>query len=343
MRQLNGALIGCGFFAQNHLHGWRQVEGASIVALCDTYQARLEATGRAFGIERLYTDAREMFTAESLDFVDIATTVPTHRALVELAARRGVPAICQKPFATNLEDARAMVSACRDAGVPLMVHENFRWQTPIRKVQAVVASGEIGEPFWGRASFRSGYDVYSGQPYLATDERFIIQDLGIHILDIARFLFGDVRRLSATTQRVNPGIRGEDVATILLAHRSGATSVVDCSYASMLEEELFPQTLIEVDGTRGTLRLGPNYRMTVTAGGTTRHEDVSPPLLPWAQRPWHNIQESVANIQAHWAECLRNGATPETSGDDNLKTLGLVYAAYDSAAAGEKTIGFDAE
>ena len=338
MRQLSGALIGCGFFAQNHLHGWREVEGASIVALCDTYQARLEATGRAFGIDRLYSDAREMFAAEALDFVDIATTVATHRALVELAAGNHVAAICQKPFATNLDDAQAMVAACRDAGVALMVHENFRWQTPIRKVQAVVASGEIGEPFWGRVSFRSAYDVYSGQPYLATDERFIIQDLGIHILDIARFLFGDARRVSATTQRVNPAIRGEDVATMLLGHQSGATSVVDCSYATKLEEELFPQTLIEIDGTKGSLRLGPNYRMTVTAGGATRHEDVSPPLLPWAQRPWHNIQESVRNIQAHWAECLRSAATPETSGDDNMKTLELVYAAYDSAAAGQKTI-----
>ena len=96
-----------------------------------------------------------------------------------------------------------------------------------------------------------------------------------------------------------------------------------------------------MDGTRGTLRLGANYRMTVTSQGGTRHEDVSPPPLAWAQRPRHNIQESVRNIQAHWAECLRSGAAPETSGDDNLKTLELVYAAYESAAAGQRTVEFD--
>ena len=73
-----------------------------------------------------------------------------------------------------------------------MVHENFRWQSAIRAVGAIVERGEIGAPFWGRVSFRSAYDVFSGQPYLATGERFIIEDLGIHILDIARFLFGDV-------------------------------------------------------------------------------------------------------------------------------------------------------
>ncbi|MFD1810213.1 hypothetical protein ACFSHQ_25365 [Gemmobacter lanyuensis] len=69
-------------------------------------------------------------------------------------------------------------------------------------------AGAIGTPFFGRVTFRSGYDVYAGQPYLATDERFIIQDLGIHILDIARALLGDVVTISATARRVNPKIRG---------------------------------------------------------------------------------------------------------------------------------------
>ena len=196
----------------------------------------------------------------------------------------------------------------------------------------------IGRPFWGRVSFRSGFDVYAAQPYLATDERFIIQDLGIHILDVARFLFGDVATLAATTQRVNPRIRGEDVATMLLAHASGVTSVVDCSYASRLPRENFPETLLEIEGTEGSLRLDAGYRLSVHAGGETRAIDAAPPLLPWAERPWHNIQESVFAIERHFAECLRDGREPETSGADNLRTLALVYAAYDSAADGGRTI-----
>ena len=218
---LRGALIGCGFFAANQLHAWRDVEGAEIIALCDRDPARLAAAGRDFGIARLYADAGEMLARETPDFVDIATTVPSHRPLVELAARHRMPVICQKPFAATLDDAKAMVAACEEAGVPLMVHENFRWQSPIQAVRRVIESGRIGEVFWGRVSFRSAYDVFSGQPYLATGERFIIEDLGIHILDIARFLFGDATRLTARTRRVNPAIRGEDVATMLLDHESG--------------------------------------------------------------------------------------------------------------------------
>ncbi|MER8488102.1 Gfo/Idh/MocA family oxidoreductase [Mesorhizobium australicum] len=335
MAGLSGALIGCGFFAVNQMHAWRDIEGVSIVAICDRDPERLRLVGDQFGVARRYTDAAAMFAAEKLDFVDVATTVGSHRALVEMAAENRVPVICQKPFAPTLADAKAMVKACADAGVPLMVHENFRWQSPIQAVRAVLDSGEIGTPFFGRISFRSGYDVFSGQPYLATGKRFIIEDLGIHILDIARFLLGDVSSLTARTKRINPAIAGEDVATILMDHAGGATSVVDCSYATKLAVEPFPETLIELDGSDGTIRLAQGYRLTVTGKSGTKVSDVSPPLLPWASRPWHNIQESVAAIQQHWVDCLASGQEPATSGADNLKTFALVEAAYAGAASRE--------
>lgn len=335
MKELRGALIGCGFFAINQLHAWQDVEGARIVALCDRDRARLDVAGEQFGIAARFEQAERLFQEQALDFVDIATTPPSHRALVELAARHRVPVICQKPFATDMEDARAMVQAAEQAGIGLMVHENFRWQTPILAVRSAIRSGRIGRPFWGRISFRSAYDVYSGQPYLATGERFIIEDLGIHILDVARFLLGDVARLTARTQRINPAIRGEDVATVLLDHADGAISVVDCSYASRLARESFPETLVEIDGSDGSLRLTENYRLVITGREGSIEQDVSPPLLPWASRPWHNIQESVLHIQQHWVACLRAGLEPDTSGRDNLRTLQLVHAAYESAGSGE--------
>ncbi len=330
---LRGALVGCGFFAVNQLHAWRDVPGVEIVALCDRDAARLALVGDQFGIPRRYTDAEALLADGGFDFVDIATTVASHRPLVELAARHRLPVICQKPFAATMDDARAMVAACAEAGVPLMVHENFRWQSPIQAVRAVLDRGDVGDPFWGRVSFRSGYDVFAGQRYLAEGSRFIIEDLGIHSLDVARYLFGDVAGLTARTRRVNPAIMGEDVATMLLDHASGATSVLDCSYATKLAEEPFPQTLVDVDGALGTIRLSAGYRLTVATTAGATETDVSPRLLPWASQPWHNIQESVLAIQRHWAECLRAGREPQTSGRDNLKTLALVEAAYASAAS----------
>ncbi|MCX2696565.1 MULTISPECIES: Gfo/Idh/MocA family protein [Ochrobactrum] len=336
MAELNGALIGCGFFAINQMHAWNDVLGAKIVAICDRDPERLKIVGDQFGIERRYTDAQALFADGGIDFVDIATTVSSHRALVELAAAHKVPAICQKPFAKTLDDAKAMVKICDEAGIPLMVHENFRWQTPIQAVRKALDSGAIGTPFWGRFSFRSGFDVFSGQPYLAEGERFIIEDLGIHTLDIARFILGDVTSLVARTKRVNPKIKGEDVATILMDHENGATSIVDVSYATKLETDPFPETLIELDGEKGSIRLYHGYRLEVITPNGTTVSDVSPKLLSWASRPWHNIQESVFAIQQHWVAQLASGKETSTSGADNLKTFALVEVAYESAASGNR-------
>lgn len=336
MAELNGALIGCGFFAINQMHAWNDVSDAKIVAICDRDPERLKIVGDQFGIERRYTDAQALFADGGIDFVDIATTVSSHRALVELAAAHKVPAICQKPFAKTLDDAKAMVKVCHEAGIPLMVHENFRWQTPIQAVRKALDSGVIGTPFWGRFSFRSGFDVFSGQPYLAEGERFIIEDLGIHTLDIARFILGDVTSLVARTKRVNPKIKGEDVATILMDHENGATSIVDVSYATKLRTDPFPETLIELDGTEGSIRLYQGYRLEVITPSGTTVSDVAPKLLSWASRPWHNIQESVFAIQQHWVDKLASGEETSTSGADNLKTFALVEAAYDSAASGNR-------
>ena len=75
---LKGGLIGCGFFAVNHMHGWDMAQGADIVAICDRDPARLAAVGDAFGISARYSDAALMLAEQDLDFVDIATTVPSH-------------------------------------------------------------------------------------------------------------------------------------------------------------------------------------------------------------------------------------------------------------------------
>ena len=111
------AVIGCGFFAQNHLHAWRDLaaEGlVELVALCDLDPAKAAAAARAFGVPRHYADAAAMLAAERPDFVDIVTTMPSHRRLVELAAAERVPAIVQKPFAPTIGDCRAMVTACAE-------------------------------------------------------------------------------------------------------------------------------------------------------------------------------------------------------------------------------------
>jgi D-apiose dehydrogenase len=203
-----GALIGCGFFARNHMNGQADAEGAHIVAVCDRDLSKAEAFARDFGVEGVHADAAAMLEAVRPDFVDVATTVETHRPLVELALGAGALTICQKPFAETWADGRAMLEAAERAGKPLIVHENFRWQRPLRLLRAQIDAGAIGQPFFARLSFRHGYDVYANQPYLAEVEDFALMDVGLHLFDVARFLMGDVAKLACMTQRLNPIVRG---------------------------------------------------------------------------------------------------------------------------------------
>ena len=219
------ALIGCGFFAQNHLHAWSQNPDVELVATCDVDFEKAKLAAANFG-GKAYASAEELFANEDLDFVDIATTPPTHKYMVELAAKHGVAAICQKPLAWDMADAKSMVKAMSDKGLPFMVHENFRFQTPMRKIKEIIDSGAIGRPFFGRISFRTAHDVYSAQSWLVESERMIIVDVAVHLFDLARYFIGEPNTIFTSAHRVNPIIKGEDSATILM-DMPDASCIVD--------------------------------------------------------------------------------------------------------------------
>lgn len=322
-------LIGCGFFAQNHLYAWTdlQPEGADLVAVCDIDPQKARAAGEKFGA-RWYTDAAEMLEKENLGLVDIATQVDTHLTLAEMTLKRRIPTIVQKPFGRNIAEIRRMVELGRETGTFLAVHENFRFQRPLMTVADIVASGRIGTPDWGRISFRTNYDIYAGQPYLAKEKRFVLTDLGVHVLDVARVLLGEVEHLSAELQKRNPMVAGEDTATMLLRHKGGAVSVVECTYQAKRLPDPFPETLIEIEGETGAVVTRIGSRIEVSENGKVTAIDADPPVLPWAERPWRVAQESVLTTNRHMLQAVQAGRPADTSAEDNLRTYALVEAAY---------------
>jgi D-apiose dehydrogenase len=329
-------VIGCGFFAQNHLHAWTDLssKGVEVAAVCDVDEAKARAAADKFGVKKWYKDAETMFRNEKLDLVDIVTRVETHRDVVGLAIRHRIPTIVQKPFGPDLAACRAMADQAQQAGVFLAVHENFRFQVPMRRITDLLRAGTIGAPSWGRVSFRTGYDIYKGQPYLAQEERFVLIDLGVHVLDLARVFLGEVEHLSAELQQRNPNVRGEDTATMLLRHKSGAVSMVECTYESRRIPDVFPETLLEIEGPKGAIILKPGSVLDVTVEGKTTTHDVDAPVLKWAERPWHIIQESVLATCTHLLEALRAGRPADTAAADNVRTFGLVEASYEAATSG---------
>ena len=202
-----------------------------------------------------------MLAQERPDLVDIVTQMGAHRALVETAAAAGVGMIVQKPLAPSWQDCVAIAETATAAGVFFAVHENFRFQTPMRRVRALIDKGAIGRPSFARISFRTGFDVYRNQPYFLTEPRLAILDVGIHLLDLARAFLGEAVRVSCETQARREGIAGEDTATMLLRHETGAVSVVDCTYAAHRQPDPFPETLLEIEGDAGALAMAPGVRL----------------------------------------------------------------------------------
>lgn len=336
--RLRVGVIGCGFFAENHLAAWASMNDVVLAAVCDLNLDKARSAAERHGAGAAYGEAARMLDCERLDFVDIATTMESHVKLVGMAAAHKLPTIVQKPLAPTWQDCVSVVATCRAAGVPFMVHENTRFLAPVRKAREVIESGSIGKPIWARISFRTGHNIYGKQPYLARVDHFVILDLGVHMLDVARFLMGEATRLYCQAQSVKAGISGEDMATIVLGHASGATSVVECSYASHVHPDPFPQLVLHVEGTGGSLRVDPGYRLSVFAHGEAFEHDVAPTIMPWSTPPWHGTQESVLRIQKHWVQCLREKREPETSGADSLKTYGLVFGAYESARSRQAVV-----
>jgi D-apiose dehydrogenase len=126
--RLRVAGVGAGYFSQFHLQGWRAIPEVELVGWCDKDASRVSVVPAFASLE-------QMLATTKPDVVDIVTPPDTHLELVRAAAARGLPVICQKPLAPTYEEAQEVVAAAERAGVPLIVHENFRWQPWYREAR----------------------------------------------------------------------------------------------------------------------------------------------------------------------------------------------------------------
>jgi predicted dehydrogenase len=345
-KPLTFALLGAGFWARYQLAAWGEHPGVTCIAVCDPDRDKAAYLAERHHIAEVYTSLEELLAKKRPDFVDIVTPPHTHTDLVKLCASEPLPVICQKPMAESVADAEAMVAACEAAGIPLLVHENWRWQTPIREAGEMLEQGAIGRPFRARLTFSCSFPVFDNQPFLAELPQFILTDIGSHILDVARFLFGEAKRVYCETHRINAAIHGEDVATVVMpmvsAEGNETTVVCEMSYASRTESERFPQTYLFVEGEAGSLEIDTDYRVRITdrsqGSWNAPHTEIyrcPPPRYAWADPAYDLVQSSMVPCQSDLLKPLRGEGPAETTGADNLKTVRLIFAAYESAETGQ--------
>jgi len=333
-RKLKLGVLGCGFWAKYQISGWKELDRVELVAIYNRTRSKAEDYAKYFDVPKIYDTPEEMMADDEIDFVDIITDASVHSELVHLSAKYKKPVICQKPMALSLEEGKTMVEACKNAGIPFMVHENWRWQTPIRYVKEVMDTDVIGKPIRCNLYWNNSFPVFENQPFLAKIEQLIIADLGIHILDTARFFFGEAQELYCKTSKVNKNIVGEDMATIML-QMGDVTCLVQICYSSILEDERFPQTYVLIEGERGSIKLGVDYRISITTKEGTFSVYKPPPKYSWVNPDYEVVQSSIVATNKNWIDSFLAGKEPETSGKDNLKTLELVYSAYESAKTGK--------
>lgn len=334
MKNLRFAIFGAGFWARAQLGAWREVGGVECAAIYNRSRGRAEAFARDLGVPAVFGDAEKLLREVKPDFVDNITEIGGHKPLSLLCAKHRVPCIVQKPMAATLKDAQQMVAAFVRTKTPFFVHENWRWQAPMRALIDALRSGVIGTPFRARLSFLSGFDVWANQPALRDLEQFILTDLGVHLLDTVRACFGEARSVYCQLHRtLAPAVKGDNVATLLLAMGEARTSVVmEIAYAKTpLERERFPQTLVFVEGPRGSIEVADDYWLRVTTKRGTVSRRHAPPRFAWADPSYDLSQSSMVPCHRDLLAGLHGERIAETTGADNLKTMELVFAAYESA------------
>jgi len=316
---LKGAIIGCGFFAERHIEAWRRMPEVEIVAAADLQLERAKKFA-----SRVYRSAEEMLDRERPDFVDIVTRMETHLPLVRLALERKIPIICQKPIAPDWNSAVEIVTAAESAGVPFMIHENWRWQPWYRAAHEMITRGDIGPPigygFRTRTRDGMGPEPYPKQLYFRQLRHLLIDEALVHHIDTARFLFGEIDSVYAQASRRNRHVAAEDQAILVLSH--GAVH-------GWIDGHRFLDP--DPDGPAMGDAFFEGELGTISVQGTG--DVYLNRALVWKNEVTTGYRgDSVRATQAHFVSCLKHGAPCESGGRQYLRTFAAVEAAYRSVS-----------
>jgi predicted dehydrogenase len=348
-------LIGAGGIARAHLPGYMLAPNViRLVAVSDIDAAACAAVARDVGELKSYDDARELLASPDVDAVDICTPHDQHRDLAIAAAEAGKHVLLEKPMGCSLRECEEIVEACDRAGVTLMIGQNLRYLPSYRGAKALIDQGALGRVWSGVIEEFLATDA-SPRPRTArawyTDGKragggvFITQST--HHIDLFRYFFGEVDRVSAQTWTDHPaytnGAEDKGLATLIL--QNGASIQLRASNSSRIERMHF--SIVGEDGvifTDAPPDASPIRKHQAPAFATLRsHGPVQlvpgvgaqiPPAEPLSAPEPLPSDNPFANEIQHFALCCRDGREPISSGRDNLHTMRVIFALYRSAEAG---------
>src|SRR5215475_545721 len=187
-------IIGAGFAKTTQIPGFKNCEGARIVAIASARREHAEEVAHEFDIPNVEDDWRGVIARDDIDLVSIVTPVVTHYEITLAALDAGKSVLCEKPMAMNADEARRMTERARAAGVLALIDHELRFLPGRIKMRELIRSGEIGKVRHAALTFRSDSRADANRPWnWWSDEKQgggALGAIGSHVVDGFRWLLG---------------------------------------------------------------------------------------------------------------------------------------------------------
>lgn len=323
MEKLGLGIIGLGAFGESHIQALRGIPHVEVVAVASRTAARAQSVAERYGISQWYEGYTRILDDPAVQAVTVVTAESDHRKPVVAALAAGKHVLVEKPMATTLEDARAMLRAAKSASGIFMPGHILRFETKYATLKEEIAAGNLGRLVSVAArrnrtrSLATRYDRV--HPVLVT---------GIHDLDVMLWLTSDrVRRVRAIDRlaKRDDGIHG---LWAILEFESGVVGTLETVWMLPDTAGIATDDAFEIVGTRGTAKLQfdtPELRLLHQDG--FRIPDVS-----YEPRIQGKVGGALREELAYFTNCALNHTPPETvTPADGLRALAVARALIESA------------
>jgi predicted dehydrogenase len=331
--RLRVGLVGAGKFGVRRAVGMAKNAKTNIRVVVDQIPENARSLAETLGCAQS-TDWREVIARKDIDAVVVSTSTQFLSEISRAALLEGKHVLCEKPFARNVQEARESVNEAAKRDLCLKVGYNHRYHPAIFKAHTLFAEGAIGKIQFIRCVYghggRAGYErEWRADPALSGGGQLL--DQGVHVIDLFQWFLADFEEVKAfTTTSYWPMAPAEDNVFALLRTSEGCVATMHASWTNWKNVFTF-----EIYGERGFLSatgLGGHYGQERLCWGD-RHALGTKP-----EEHWYDFTGPDNSLEEEWnvfVECVFAGQQPPSSGKDSLKTLELVKAIYQSAAANQ--------
>jgi predicted dehydrogenase len=317
--------------AHGHAHSYagclQTIAGVELVGVADEDAARGQAFAERHQIRAF--DTAEALLAEGLDGVAICSANLHHRRLTELAAGHTRHILCEKPIATTLADAEAMIDACARAGAKLQIAFPVRFAAPVQRMRALLQSGALGQIYslktTNHGQMPGGWFV---DRELAGGGAVI--DHTVHVIDLLRWFFdAEISEVYAEigVGLLHDGLAIDDAGMLSFTLSNGAYGTLDTSWSRPSAFPTWGDVTIEVVAERGWARLDAfKQQLAVYSNQANKSQWVG----------WGGNMD--LGLMRDFVAMIAEGREPSITGQDGLRALQVALAAYQSATAGAPII-----